>query len=250
MSGAYLAVARAGYLAYLRDKTSMIFTFAFPLLFLAVFGLIFHGQRVNGGAAYISYIAPGVLSWGVGNAAVFGVAFTLMHWRRDDLLRLIWRTPTPLAAVLGARWVVALATGVVQAVLFTVVAVFGFDLHLGGSWPYAVPVLLCGSTAFAALGLVVGGLANTPEAVAALANCLMVPMAFLSGAFYPIDLMPGWLQSLSRVLPLRWFDEGVTEAFGSGGSLARFALDCGALIGFAVLLGALAAKTFRWSNRT
>ncbi|AUG80482.1 ABC-2 type transport system permease protein [Kitasatospora sp. MMS16-BH015] len=247
---AYTAVARAGYLAYLRDKTSMIFTFAFPLVFLAVFGLIFHGQRVNGGAAYISYIAPGVLSWGIGNAAVFGVAFTLMHWRRDDLLRLIWRTPTPLTAVLGARWVVALATAAVQAVLFTAVAVLAFGLEIGGSWAYALPVLLFGSTAFAAIGLVVGALANTPEAVAALANCVMVPMAFLSGAFYPIDLMPGWLQSLSRVLPLRYFDEGITKAFGDGGTLAGFALDCGALAGFALLFAALAAKTFRWSNRT
>ncbi len=91
---AYTALTRAGYKAYVRDRTTLFFTFAFPLLFLAIFGLIFRGQTVAGGLPYINYIAPGVLSWGVGNAAVFAVAFTLMHWRRDDILRLIWRTPT------------------------------------------------------------------------------------------------------------------------------------------------------------
>jgi ABC-2 type transport system permease protein len=245
---AYTAVTRASYLAYLRDRTSVIFTFAFPLVFLVVFGMIFQGQSVNGGLSYINYIAPGVLSWGIGNAALFGVAFTLMHWRRDDLLRLIWRTPTQLPTVLGARYAVALGTGLVQALLFTAVALAAFGLHLAGSWPLALPVLVFGITAFAALGLVVGTLANTPEAVAAIANCVMVPMAFLSGAFYPIDLMPGWLRTLSRVLPLRYFDEGVTDALGGRGGLVPL-LDCAALAGFTLVFALIAAKTFRWSNR-
>jgi ABC-2 type transport system permease protein len=247
---AYTAMTRASYLAYIRDRTSVIFTFAFPLLFLVVFGMIFRGQSVDGGLSYINYIAPGVLSWGIGNAALFGVAFTLMHWRRDDLLRLIWRTPTPLPTVLGARYAVALGTGLVQAVLFATVALAAFGLHLAGSWPLALPVLVFGITAFAALGLVVGALANTPEAVAAIANCVMVPMAFLSGAFYPIDLMPGWLRGLSRALPLRYFDEGVTDAIGGRGGVTHPLLDCAALAGFTLVFALLAARTFRWSNRS
>ncbi|MFE3110211.1 ABC transporter permease [Kitasatospora indigofera] len=248
---AYAAMTRATYLAYVRDRTSVFFTFAFPLLFLVVFGLLFRGQTVNGGLAYINYIAPGVLAWGIGNAALFGVAFTLMHWRRDDLLRLVWRTPTPLPTVLASRYAVALGTGLVQAVLFTAVALLPvFGLHLAAAWPAALPVLLLGVTAFVAVGLVVGGLANTPEAVAAIANCVMVPMAFLSGAFYPIDLMPGWLQAFSRVLPLRWFVDGVTDALAGRGGLLGPATDCLALAVFAGLFALLAARTFRWSNRT
>lgn len=92
---AYAALSQAGYRAYTRDKTTLFFTFAFPLLFLIVFGLIFQGQEVEeSGKPYINYIAPGVLSWGVANAAVFGVGFTLMQWRRDDILRLVRMTPT------------------------------------------------------------------------------------------------------------------------------------------------------------
>ncbi len=54
----------------MRDKTTVFFTFAFPLVFLVLFGLIFQGQKVDGtGLQYINYIAPGVLSWGIGNAA-------------------------------------------------------------------------------------------------------------------------------------------------------------------------------------
>jgi ABC-2 type transport system permease protein len=249
---AYLALTRAGARAYVRDQTTVFFTFAFPLIFLVVFGLLFHGQTVReGGPPYINYTAPGVLSWGIGNAALFGVAFSLMHWRRDDILRLIWRTPTTLRAVLGARWAVTLVVGLVQAVLFVGVALLPvFGLHLAAGWPLALPVLLLGVTAFMALGLVVGSLADTPEAVAAIANCVMVPMAFLSGSFYPADLMPGWLRTFSRILPLRYFNDGITDTLTDRGGAADLAVACGGLAVFAVLFAAVAARTFRWSNRS
>ncbi|MFD3552146.1 ABC transporter permease [Streptomyces goshikiensis] len=249
---AYTALTAAGYRAQVRDKATLFFTFAFPLLFLVVFGLIFSGQDVEEtGRPYISYIAPGVMSWGVANAAVFGIAFTLMQWRRDDLLRLIRLTPTPLTTVLASRYVLALAVGVVQAAVFVAVAMLpGFGLTLDGRWPLVLPALVLGITAFLAIGVIVGTYANTPEAVAAIANCLMVPMAFLSGSFLPLDMMPSWLQQVSRVLPLRYLNDAATGALTGSGSLAGIGTGCAVLLGFALLFGAIGLKTFRWSNRT
>jgi ABC-2 type transport system permease protein len=251
MTSAYTALTRATYLASVRDRTTVFFTFAFPLVFLLVFGLLFRGQSVEGGLPYINYVAPGVLSWGIGNAALFGPAFALMHWRRDDILRLVWRTPTPLPTVLGSRFAVAVGVGLAQAVLFTAVALLPvFGLHLSGDWPLAVPLVVLGVAAFLAIGLVVGSLADTPEAVAAIANCVMVPMAFLSGSFYPADLLPGWIQTLSWVLPLRYLDHGMTNVLAGRGDLGSLALDCAGLTAFTLLFGIVATRTFRWSNRT
>ena len=248
---AYAALTTAGYRAYARDRATVFFTFAFPLVFLLLFGYIFRGQSVNGSGAYIGYIAPGVLGWGVGNAALFGTAFTLMNWRRDDILRLIWRTPTPLTAILGARYALALTVGLAQSVLFLGIAALPvFGLHLTRTWPLALPVLALGVAAFLALGAIVGSRADTPEAVAAIANFLMVPMAFLSGSFYPSDLMPTWLQDFSRILPLHYLNSGISGALsGRGGTSQTIAADA-ALAGFAVVFGLLAVKAFRWSNRT
>lgn len=249
---AHSALAEAGYRAYTRDKTTLFFTFAFPLLFLVVFGLIFNGQTVEeSGRPYISYIAPGVLSWGVANAAVFGVGFVLMQWRRDDILRLIRMTPTPLSAVLGSRYVLALGIGLVQAVLFVAIALLPvLGLELEASWPLAVPVLVLGITAFLALGAIVGSFTTTPEAVAAVANCLMVPMAFLSGSFYPLDAMPSWMATLSWVLPLRHLNDGVSAALTDSGGGSDIALACGGLVAFALVFGVVAFRVFRWSDRT
>ncbi|MEN3585115.1 ABC transporter permease [Streptomyces sp. ZYX-F-203] len=248
---AYSALTAAGFRAQIRDATTLFFTFAFPLIFLVVFGLIFAGQEVEEtGRPYISYIAPGVMSWGVGNAAVFGIAFTLMQWRRDDLLRLIRMTPTGLPTVLASRYVLALGVGVVQAAVFVGVATLPlFGLVLGSGWPLVLPVLLLGITAFLSIGVIIGSYADTPEAVAAIANFLMVPMAFLSGSFLPLDMMPTWLRTVSLALPLRYFNDAAATALTGGGDLGDIATACGVLVGFTLLFGALGLRTFRWSDR-
>jgi ABC-2 type transport system permease protein len=248
---AYAALVRAGYKASVRDATTVFFTFAFPLVFLVVFGLIFAGRQVEGtGYSYINYIAPGVLSWGVANAALFGVSFTLMQWRNDDLLRLIRMTPAPLRSVLGSRVALAQVVGVLQAVLFVGVAVLPtFGLHVSGRWPLALPVLVLAVAAFLALGLVVGSRTDTPEAVAAVANCIMVPMAFVSGSFFPLDMMPAWLRAVSEILPLRYVNDGIAVAIAGRGDFGDYGIACAVLAGFTVLFGAIGVRTFRWSNQ-
>ncbi|PPK63730.1 ABC transporter permease [Actinokineospora auranticolor] len=248
----YGALTGAGIRAAGRDLTTVFFTFAFPLVFLVVFGVIFSGQRVEEtGRGYIDYIAPGVLSWGVANAAVFGVAFTLMQWRNDDILRLIRMTPTPLLSVLASRYALAVVMGLLQTLLFVGVALLPFlGLRLAGSWPLLIPLLLLAIVAFLAIGMIVGSVANTPEGVAAVANCVMLPMAFVSGSFFPVDMMPPWLAAISRALPLRYLNDGAAASLAGRGDLTEVAVAAAALGGFSLLFAAVALRVFRWSNDT
>ncbi|MGW7356587.1 ABC transporter permease [Streptomyces sp. NPDC054802] len=247
---AYSALTAAGYRAQVRDKTTVFFTFAFPLVFLVVFGLVFRGRSVEeSGFSYLSYTAAGVLSWGVANAAVFGIGFTLMQWRSDDILRMIRLSPAPLTAVIGSRYVLALGVGLVQSVLFIGVAMLpGFDLVPDSQWPLLFPVMLLGITTFLLLGVIIGSIADTPESVAGIANFVMLPMAFLSGSFFPLDSMPDWLQKVSTVLPLRYLNDAVSAALTGRGDLSDIGWGAVGLVAFAVVFGAVAARTFRWTK--
>ncbi|MEV6316294.1 ABC transporter permease [Streptomyces sp. NPDC051776] len=249
---AFSALSQAGYRAHVRDKTTLFFVFAFPLMFLVVFGLLFQGETVDeSGKKYIDYTAPGVMSWGIANAAVFGIGFVLMQWRRDDILRLIRMSPAPLTAVLGSRYLLAVAIGLAQAVLFLSVALLPvFGMTLAGTWPLAVPIVVLGITAFLAIGAIVGSYARTPESVAAIANCLIVPMAFLSGSFFPLDSMPEWLRTLSRIFPLRYFNDGLSAAITGDGSGRDMLVSCGGLAAYTLVFGLIAMKTFRWSDNS
>ncbi|MER0480000.1 ABC transporter permease [Streptomyces sp. Edi2] len=243
-------LVRAHYLATSRNKAELFFTFAFPLIFIVVFGLIFGSRPADGGKNVIDYLAPGVLSWGVGNAAVFGVAYSLVKWRETALLHTIRRTPTSVLTVLGSRLAIVLCVALSQAVLFLAIAMAPpFHLHVTVSGlALTVPVLLSGALAFFAVGVVAGNICRTPDAVGAFANCLMVPMAFLSGSFIPLSQSPDWLRAVSHALPLRYMNEAITGVLDGGTALGPWALRCLALLAFAAVLSALAVKTFRWEN--
>ncbi|MFC0437194.1 ABC transporter permease [Kutzneria buriramensis] len=233
-AGAYL-------LSMVRNKIALFFTFAFPLLFIVLFGLLF------GGPGHMDQLAAGVLDWGVGNAAMFGVAYTIVQWRRDDLLRLVRTTPTPVTSLLSGWFAVVLGIAVAQAALFlgvSLLPVFGLTVPFPGVALLPV-VLLFGCLAFFAMGVVVGRVASNPDAVGAIANCVMIPMAFLSGSFYPLELAPHWMTVVSRFLPLRYLNDATRTVLTGQYDLVA---PLSALLGFAVLFGAIGLRTFKWAD--
>jgi ABC-2 type transport system permease protein len=248
--GVFPTLVSAHRKASVRDVTTIFFTFAFPLIFLVLFGSIFNGQDVEqSGQGYIQYIAPGVLTWGVANAAVFSIAFALMQWRESDLLRIIRMTPTPVATLLSSKLAIALVVAAVQTVLFVGIATIPFfGLRPAASSWEAVPLLALGVLTFFALGAVIGSITNTAESVAAVSNVVMLPMAFLSGSFFPLDMMPGWLQQVAQVFPLYYLNDGVGHALNGNGTSSDLLLSLGVLAGFGVVFAAVAVKVFRWSN--
>ena len=244
---AYAALSGAVTRAHIRDRITLFFTFLFPLIFLVVFGVLF--DDMPDGRKPIEYLAPGVLSWAVANGAVFGVAYTLVQWRESGVLRLLRMAPTSVLTVLSARFVVAVGVALAQTVFFVGIALLPpLGLQLGSQAIFALPVLVLGVMAFFAIGMVIGSYVTSPEAVAAIANFLLVPMAFLSGTFFPLDQSPGWLQGLAKVLPLHYMIEGTVGVLTGTGGPRSTVVPCAALLGFTLLTVGFATKLFRWSR--
>lgn len=235
------AAAGAYLIAMLRNRIALFFTFAFPLLFIVLFGLMF------GGPGRMNQLTAGVLDWAVGNAAMFGVAYSIVQWRKDDLLRLVRTTPTPITSLLSGWYVVTVGLAIAQAVLFLGVSLLpAFGLTVTSPSIVLLPlVLMVGSLTFFAMGVLVARAAPNPDAVAAIANCIMIPMAFLSGSFYPLELAPPWLTTASRFMPLTYLNDAVRQTL-SGGYAVLIPLS--ALLGFAVLFGAIGLRTFKWAD--
>jgi ABC-2 type transport system permease protein len=197
----------------------------------------------------IQYLTPGLLSWSVATSAVFGSALTLVSWRRRQVLRRLWLAPTSAMSVLTSRLGVAFAVALVQAAVFILLAstpIFG--LRLSGPWLLAVPLLAFGTLAFFAIGMLAGSFAKTEEAAGAVANLIVLPMAFLSGTFFPLEASPAWLQTVSQALPLRHLNDGMLDVMVRGQGADALITPVAVLLGFAVVVGALAFRLFRWDD--
>jgi ABC-2 type transport system permease protein len=102
-----------------------------------------------------------------------------------------------------------------------------------------------GPMLFASLGMLVGTVTKNPETAGVIGNIVTFPMMFLAGTFFPISIMPTYLQSIAHVMPLFYIVEGLNNVMVYGNVL-------GALIDLAVVgvitavIFALAVKLFKW----
>lgn len=197
----------------------------------------------------IQFLTPGILSWGIASSAMFWAALTLVSWRRKQLLRRLRLSPAPAWSVVGSRVGVSLLVALVQAAVFLGVATLpAFGLKLTGHWWLAVPLLLCGTLAFLSIGLLIGAVAKTDEAASAMANFVFLPMAFLSGLFFPITQAPAWLQAGSKIFPLRWLNDGTLDVLARGQSYGAIVVPALVLLVFAAVLTTIATRVFQWDD--
>lgn len=196
----------------------------------------------------IQFVTPGLLGWAVAMSAAFGAAATLQGWRQSKLLRRLQLAPVSTRTVVGARIAVTLAIALAQLAIFLGLGALAFDLTLTGTWWMAVPLVVVGTLCFMAIGLLAGAITRTTEGAVNMANFLVLPMAFLSGSFFPLDAAPGWLQKLSELLPLKHLNEGMLDVMVRGEGASAAVAPLAVLAGFAVVVTLLAARLFRWET--
>jgi ABC-2 type transport system permease protein len=131
-----------------------------------------------------------------------------------------------------------------MAILVVSYAVFSVRLQIN-AWLFVFIVLEV--FAFGGIGMILTRVANEAESAAAAANFIMFPMMFLSGSFFPLEMMPGFLQTIARILPLYYVNEGLRASMVFGDNTA--ALRYSAMIGvFATVVFVLGINTTKWEE--
>ncbi|MFD8481972.1 ABC transporter permease [Kitasatospora sp. NPDC059673] len=197
----------------------------------------------------IQYLTPGLLAYAIAMGAVYGASFTLVTWRKKRVLRRLRLAPISAGTIVGARVLVSVIVALAQTALFLTVAQLDFfGLKLTGNWWLVIPLVICATLAFMSLGLVTGSLAKSEESANGMNQLIILPMSFLGGAFIPLDSAPSWLQDISKALPLRYLINPAKSVLSQGGGLAEALPGMGILLGFTVVLSAIAWRFFNWDD--
>jgi ABC-2 type transport system permease protein len=197
----------------------------------------------------IQYLAPGLLGWAIASGGAFGASITLVNWRQTKLLRRLRLAPVSVGSVVLARVGISVALALVQLVVFLGIATLPyFGLRLSASWWMAIPVVICGTLAFLSIGLVVGSVSKSQQAATAIANIIILPMAFLGGAFVPLDFAPAWIRDVSYAMPLRYLVTGMQNVMARGEGPATALPAIGILLALTAVLTFIAVRAFRWDS--
>jgi ABC-2 type transport system permease protein len=94
----------------------------------------------------------------------------------------------------------------------------------------------------------VGAVSKTQQAATSIANLIILPMAFLGGAFIPLDFAPNWIREVSYVMPLRYLVTGVQNVMARGLGPASALPALAILLGFSAVMTLVAVRVFRWDE--
>ncbi len=191
----YLLEAKYEFLRLLRAPAFAVPALAFPVVFYLLFGVLL----ARGAAG--SYMLVGYGVFGIMGPALFGFGVAMAMDRELGLLKLKRAMPVPPGAVLLAKMLMAMMFAVIiTAMLMTA----GFTLAGVRLAPGQVALLtiinVLGTLPFCAIGLYIGTLVSG-QGAAAVVNLVYLPMAFLSGLWIPLSMLPRVMQTLAPVWP-------------------------------------------------
>jgi ABC-2 type transport system permease protein len=183
------------------------------ILFILVFGLSLGGRiKQVGGLEYEVFIVPGLITMAMVQAAYANNASTIFQARFDRYVNDVLSAPMrawqmTLGYTIGGIFR-ALAIGASLLVLSLLLV----DVPLERPVALMAAVAL-GLMLFSALGVVVGIYAETWDHTTFIANIVILPLAFVGGVFYSIDVLPSPWEELSHVNPLFYLVNAVRFGF-------------------------------------
>ncbi|GII82975.1 transport permease protein [Sphaerisporangium siamense] len=243
---------------FFREKDAVIFTFAFPIILLVIFGSIFQGH-VNSQITVSQLYAAGLIGAGVMSTSFQSLGVGIAVDREDGTLKRLAGTPMPRAAYFLGKILNVLLLSLLEVAILLAVGVALYDLELptaAGNWVTFAWVFLLGVTASSLLGIAVSTLPRSAKSATAVISLPFVVLQFISGVFIPFNQLPDWLIKVASFLPLKWMCQGFRSVFlgDAGASLEpakSYELDRVALVLGAWVIGGLVLclTTFRWKGR-
>ncbi len=207
-------VAYREILRFIADRSRLVSSFAFPLIFLVVFGAGFSRLvgDVGGDVSFVQFMYPGILSMTVVMSSLF--AGMSVVWDREfGFLKEVLVAPLSRVGIVLGKAAGGAFTAMVQGVVLIAIApIVGIALT-----PLLVlkliPLFLILSLSLSGLGILVATRMRSQQGFQVVVQLMIFPLIFLSGVFFPIDGVPVWLQVIAKVNPLTYGVDAIRQVF-------------------------------------
>jgi ABC-2 type transport system permease protein len=238
--------------AFARQPYYIASTLMQPVIWLLLFGHMFERiVQIPGFSStnYIGFLTPGVVMM----TALFSNGWSGMGYVIDmerGVLNRFLVTPVSRGALISGELVYSAGLTALQSLI-----ILGLGWLSGAVFASFLGVVLCVvaalllGTAFASLSNALALVLRTQQSVIA-SSFLVLPLAFLSATFMPLQLLPGWLRTVATYNPVNWAVLVSRQALGQHPNWGYLELHLGLLAVLAVLCGWLSTRAFRAYQRS
>ena len=194
----------------------------------------------------IDFLLPGILAMALMQLGVMATAPPLVQLREQQILRRLGATPLSRSMLLAAQVCLRLTIGLTQTILLVLVGSLVFHVHIIGNWIVLAGFVILGALMFVSLGYLMSGLAKTQDSVTGLSQLVNFPMMFLSGLFFPVDIMPTWIRPVINAMPLTYLADALRQIMVGANPLHTLWIDLIVLAAWLTVCAILAVRFFRW----
>lgn len=198
------------------------------------------------GLTSFDYTFSGILGFTLLSLGIFGPTTVFPRLKQRGVLRRYHTTTLKVWQYFLGNVLSNGAVGLMALAVMFMTAVAFFDLNMRGNYLILISVVLLGVTLLFGIGLALGGWAKNENQAAPLAQLVTLPMMFLSGVFFPTFLMPDLLQQITKFIPLTPIVEAIRLVITENAGFADLGPQFAIMIGWTVIIYAVAFKVFRW----
>ena len=241
----YLAQIKSNLRLMGRDRSVLFFSYLFPLTFFFIFAQTFGAAK---SPAAMAQVIAAVLIIGVLGSGFFGAGMRTVQERETNILRRFKVAPITPGPVIVASMVSGLVAFLPLVIMFLVIG----NVYYHAPFPSNIGSLLLfvgvGVVAFRAMGMIVASVVNSSQEAQLLIQLLYLPMLFLSGATFPVSIMPIWLQTIAQFLPATYLFQGIQSILLAGETIFANLFAVLALTITLCVALFVGIKLFRWEK--
>jgi ABC-2 type transport system permease protein len=202
------------------------------------------------------FLLIGTLVWAFLSAILDDMSLTIMWERWEGTIEHTLMAPVPRVVHLIGMSAFGVIHALLRTFLIMVCALPFFDVQLAGAdWLTAAVVIAVGSVSLVGLGILAGILPLLyPERGEQMSFMVQALVLLVSGVYYSVAVLPGWLQAVSHISPATYLLRGIRNALLNGASVSHEAGVIGVLALFGVVLVPVSLVVFgvaeRWAKKT
>jgi ABC-2 type transport system permease protein len=203
------------------------------------------GSLQTGQLNSVSFFVPSILAMALMQLGIFA-AIPLVQQREKLILKRLNATPLPRWTLVGSNVIVRLIIAATQTVIIIGIGYAILGVEVVGNWAVIAGFVVLGALTFTSIGYVIASFARTEEAANGMTSVVQFPLMFLSGIFFPLEVMPDWLRGVATFMPLTYLGDALRQTMVGGTQFAPLGVDALILVGWLVVTLGISARYFRW----
>lgn len=200
---------------FFRQKESVVFTLLFPLILLAIFGSVF-SETIAPNVTFSQYFVAGMIASALVNTGFQQIAIFIPIERDLGALKRLRGTPMPASSYFIGKAIVVTVSMAIQVILLLAAGVAFFGVNLPTDpmkWAIFTALLVLGSLVSTILGVAFSSVPKNARGASAIVSPVVIILQFFSGVFFIFTDLPGWMQQIAALFPLKWLTQGMRSVF-------------------------------------